>query len=51
MANCLTAQNIIVAHARRPYWPENQGEVDTAVKFAIDAPYPDANKVDQDVYA
>ena len=30
---------------------EIQAEVDTAVKFAIDAPYPAPDKVDQDVYA
>ena len=30
---------------------EIQAEVDAAVKFAIDAPYPAADKVDQDVYA
>jgi hypothetical protein len=26
-------------------------EIDSAVKFALDAPYPSPDKVDQDVYA
>jgi pyruvate dehydrogenase E1 component alpha subunit len=30
---------------------EVQSEVDQAVKFAIDAPYPTIDKTDQDVYA
>jgi TPP-dependent pyruvate/acetoin dehydrogenase alpha subunit len=26
-------------------------EMDAAVQFAVDAPYPDPSKVDQDIYA
>ena len=28
-----------------------KAEIDTGVQFALSAPYPDANQVDQDVYA
>jgi TPP-dependent pyruvate/acetoin dehydrogenase alpha subunit len=30
---------------------EVNAEVEAAVKFAIDAPYPSPDKVDQDIYA
>jgi TPP-dependent pyruvate/acetoin dehydrogenase alpha subunit len=30
---------------------EVAAEMDKAVEFAVNAPYPDAGKVDQDVYA
>ena len=51
MAKNLTALGIADSAALAKIEAEIQGEVDAAVKFAIDAPYPAADKVDQDVYA
>jgi acetoin:2,6-dichlorophenolindophenol oxidoreductase subunit alpha len=51
MANLLTSHNIADSATLTKIQDEIQAEVDTAVKFAIDSPYPDADKVDQDVYA
>jgi pyruvate dehydrogenase E1 component alpha subunit len=30
---------------------ETQAEIESGVRFALDAPYPDSNQVDEDVYA
>ncbi|MGH7832585.1 MAG: thiamine pyrophosphate-dependent enzyme, partial [Candidatus Binatia bacterium] len=30
---------------------ETQAQIETAVQFALEAPYPDSSEVDQDVYA
>jgi pyruvate dehydrogenase E1 component alpha subunit len=51
MANWLTAQGAADTAAFDKIQAEVQAEVDAAVKFAIDAPYPSPDKVDQDVYA
>jgi acetoin:2,6-dichlorophenolindophenol oxidoreductase subunit alpha len=51
MANSLTAQGLADRAALDKIQKEAQSEVDIAVQFAIDAPYPDADKVGQDVYA
>jgi TPP-dependent pyruvate/acetoin dehydrogenase alpha subunit len=51
MEKNLTALGIADSAALSKIQAEIQGEVDAAVKFAIDAPYPAADKVDQDVYA
>jgi TPP-dependent pyruvate/acetoin dehydrogenase alpha subunit len=50
-AQALTALRIADSAALSKIEAEIQGEVDAAVKFAIDAPYPSADKVDHDVYA
>ena len=50
-ANWLIAQGVADRAALDQMQGEIQVEVDKAVKFAIDAPYPAADKVDQDVYA
>jgi len=51
MAKNLTALGIADSAALEKIQADIQAEVDTAVKFAIDAPYPAPDKVDQDVYA
>jgi pyruvate dehydrogenase E1 component alpha subunit len=51
MERVLTALGIVDAAALATIQTEIQSEMDVAVKFAIDAPYPAADKVDQDVYA
>jgi pyruvate dehydrogenase E1 component alpha subunit len=51
MAKSLTALGIADSAALAKIQDEIQREVDVAVKFAIDAPYPAADKVDHDVYA
>jgi pyruvate dehydrogenase E1 component alpha subunit len=51
MAKVLTAQGVADQAALDKIQAEIQNEVDTAVKFAIDAPYPSASEVDEDVYA
>jgi len=51
MAKWLTAQSIVDSGALDKIQNEVQTEVDRAVKFAIDAPYPTVDEVDQDIYA
>ena len=51
MAKWLTSQGVADQSAFDKIQTEIQSEVDTAVKFAIDAPYPSADDVDKDVYA
>ena len=51
MAKNLSALGIADSAALEKIQADIQAEVDTAVKFAIDAPYPAPDKVDQDVYA
>jgi pyruvate dehydrogenase E1 component alpha subunit len=51
MAKWLSAQNIVDSAALDKIQNEIQTEVDRAVKFAIDAPYPNPDEVDQDIYA
>jgi len=51
MAKNLTALGIADSSALAKMEAEIQSEVDAAVKFAIDAPYPSADKVDHDIYA
>jgi acetoin:2,6-dichlorophenolindophenol oxidoreductase subunit alpha len=51
MERVLTALGIVDAAALATIQTEIQSEVDVAVKFAVDAPYPAPDKVDQDVYA
>jgi len=51
MQKFLTQRAIVDAAALGNIQSEIQAEVDSAVKFAIDAPYPTPDKVDQDVYA
>jgi pyruvate dehydrogenase E1 component alpha subunit len=50
-ANWLIAQGVADRNALSQMESEIQAEVNAAVQFAIDAPYPSADKVDQDVYA
>ena len=51
MAKNLSALGIADSAALEKIQVEIQAEVDTAVKFAIDSPYPAPDKVDHDVYA
>ena len=51
MERVLTALGIVDAAALATIQTEIQNEMDVAVKFAVDAPYPAPDKVDQDVYA
>ena len=51
MERSLTQQGIVDSAALAQMQSEIQKEVDAAVKFAIDAPYPNPDEVDQDVYA
>ena len=50
-ADWLTAQNLADPARLDQIQAEVQSEVDKAVEFAVAAPYPNADKVDQDVYA
>ena len=50
-ADWLTAQGLADRARLQQIETEAQAEIDKAVKFAIDAPYPSPDKVDQDVYA
>jgi len=50
-ADWLTAQNLADRARLDQIQAEVQSEVDKAVEFAVAAPYPSADKVDQDVYA
>jgi pyruvate dehydrogenase E1 component alpha subunit len=51
MANALVAEGLADKAALDKIQSEVQTEMEAAVKFAVDAPYPSADKVDQDVYA
>ena len=50
-ADWLTAQNLADRAQLDQIQAEVQSEVDKAVEFAVAAPYPNVDKVDQDVYA
>jgi len=50
-ANWLTTQNLADRAQLDQIEVEVQSEVDKAVEFAVAAPYPNVDKVDQDVYA
>jgi pyruvate dehydrogenase E1 component alpha subunit len=51
MANALIKEGVADQAALEKIQAEVQAELEAAVKFAVDAPYPSADKVDQDVYA
>jgi pyruvate dehydrogenase E1 component alpha subunit len=51
MAKVLTDQGIADKAALDKIYKEVENEMAVAVKFAIDAPYPNPDEVDQDVYA
>jgi pyruvate dehydrogenase E1 component alpha subunit len=51
MATWLMSQGVADTNALEKIQAEVQAEMESAVKFAIDAPYPSADKVDQDIYA
>jgi len=51
LADWLTAEKLADRAALDKIYAEADAEVKEAVKFAIDAPYPSVDKVDQDVYA
>ena len=51
MANALVAEGLADKEALDKIQSEVQTEMEAAVKFAVDSPYPSADKVDQDVYA
>lgn len=51
LADWLTTQNLVDRAALDKIQAEVKSEVDKAVAFAIAAPYPSPDKVDQDVYA
>ena len=50
-AEWLTANNVADRAALDKTQAEVTAEVEAAVKFAVDAPYPSPDKVDQDIYA
>ena len=49
--NWLTSQGVAKAEDMKKIQEEVTAEMAAAVKFAIDAPYPAPDKVDQDIYA
>jgi TPP-dependent pyruvate/acetoin dehydrogenase alpha subunit len=51
MAKALLAEGVADQPALDKIQSEVQTEMEAAVKFAVDSPYPSADKVDQDVYA
>jgi pyruvate dehydrogenase E1 component alpha subunit len=51
LADWLIAQGLATAEALTQIDSEVKSEIDRAVKFALDAPYPAPEEVDQDVYA
>src|SRR5215831_4180031 len=51
LADWLAAEKLADREALDKIYAEVDAEVKRAVKFAIDAPYPSVDKVDQDVYA
>jgi TPP-dependent pyruvate/acetoin dehydrogenase alpha subunit len=51
MANWLTKENIADRAQLDAIQKEVEAEVAAAVKFAVEAPYPAANEVDEDIYA
>jgi pyruvate dehydrogenase E1 component alpha subunit len=51
LADWLTAEKLADRAALDKIYAEVDAEIKEAVKFAIDAPYPSVDKVDQDVYA
>jgi pyruvate dehydrogenase E1 component alpha subunit len=51
MANALIAERVADKATLDKFYSEVETEMLAAVKFGVDAPYPNADKVDQDVYA
>src|SRR6266446_3943016 len=51
LAQRLTAQRLVDASVFERIQTDVKAEIDTGVQFALAAPYPEANQVDQDVYA
>src|SRR5213083_1366408 len=51
LAQRLTAQRLVDASVFERIQTDVKAEIDTGVQFALAAPYPEANEVDQDVYA
>jgi TPP-dependent pyruvate/acetoin dehydrogenase alpha subunit len=51
MGDWLTSEGLADRAALDLIHDEVKAEIDSAVKFALDAPYPSVDKVDQDVYA
>src|SRR2546427_11237745 len=51
LAQRLTAQRLVDASVFERIETDVKAEIDTGVQFALAAPYPEANQVDQDVYA
>jgi pyruvate dehydrogenase E1 component alpha subunit len=51
LAQRLVSQNFTDQNVLDQIYAEVQKEVESGVQFAIDAPYPMPNEVDQDVYA
>jgi pyruvate dehydrogenase E1 component alpha subunit len=51
MANALVAEGIADKAMLDKIQSEVETEMDAAAKFGVDAPYPDANKVGEDIYA
>jgi pyruvate dehydrogenase E1 component alpha subunit len=49
--DCLVAQNLADAAALERIRSEAKSEIDKAAQFALAAPYPNVDKVEQDVYA
>jgi acetoin:2,6-dichlorophenolindophenol oxidoreductase subunit alpha len=51
LADWLTAQRLVDPAVFNRIHSEVKSEIEAAVKFAVDAPYPGPDEVDQDVYA
>jgi pyruvate dehydrogenase E1 component alpha subunit len=51
LAGRLTGQGLVDAGVFERILTDVKGEIDGGVQFALAAPYPEANQVDQDVYA
>jgi pyruvate dehydrogenase E1 component alpha subunit len=51
LADWLTTEKLADRAALDKIYAEVDAEIKNAVKFAIDAPYPGVDKVDQDIYA
>ena len=51
LAQRLTAQRLVDADVFERIVTDVKAEIDSGVQFALSAPYPEANQVDQDVYS
>ncbi|PYS36758.1 MAG: ABC transporter substrate-binding protein, partial [Acidobacteria bacterium] len=51
LGDWLTSQNLADRGRFDQIYAEVKSEIEKAVQFAIDAPYPTPDKVDQDIYA